>query len=228
MCLNSDTVYFSVVCSLDAWMYWIYFFQLINWKSIYLLSGFGRPAVYISIYISSLSTNRQRHVSRASDICRIIWMVSRVKRKRGRNCQRDGMVESGNVWPSNCMFLLSADDKNILSLLLFWHHLGTLNSIVKSRMNSDFDQRMKDSLWLPPPPAVRKIVRTVGGFRHSPLLLYNSPSTLSVAICARIKWRISDSSSSLARHQIPPHTFAVKRRCWRWRIIKEMRITSSW
>ena len=54
-----------------------------------------------------------------------------------------------------------------------------------------------------------------------PLLLYNSPSTLSVAICARIKWRISDSSSSLARHQIPPHTFAVKRRCWRWRIIRD-------
>ena len=225
MCLNSDTVYFSVVCSLDAWMYWIYFFQLINWKSISSLW------LWRSCSISSLSTNRQRHVSRASDICRIIWMLSRVKRKRGRNCQRDGMVESGNVWPSNCMFLLSADDKNILSLLLFWHHLGTLNSIVKSRMNSDFDQRMKDSLWLPPPPAVRKIVRTVGGFRHSPLvphlplLLYNSPSTLSVAICARIKWRISDSSSSLARHQIPPHTFAVKRR---WRIIKEMRITSSW
>ena len=164
MCRNSDTVYFSLVCSLDAWMYWIYFFQLINWKSISSLW------LWRSCSISSLSTNRQRHVSRASDICRIIWMLSRVKRKRGRNCQRDGMVESGNVWPSNCMFLLSADDKNILSLLLYWHHLGTLNSIVKSRMNSDFDQRMKDSLWLPPPPAVRKIVRTVGGFRHSPLV----------------------------------------------------------
>ena len=162
MCRNSDTVYFSLVCSLDAWMYWIYFFQLINWKSISSLW------LWRSCSISSLSTNRQRHVSRASDICRIIWMLSRVKRKRGRNCQRDGMVESGNVWPSNCMFLLPADDKNILSLLLYWHHLGTLNSIVKSRMNSDFDQRMKDSLWLPPPPAVRKIVRTVGGFRHSP------------------------------------------------------------
>ena len=89
-------------------------------------------------------------------------------------------LESGNVWPSNCMFLLSADDKNILSLLLFWHHLGTLNSIVKSRMNSDFDQRMKDSLWLPPPPAVRKIVRTVGGFRHSPYVVPHFPSSSTI------------------------------------------------
>ena len=174
MCLNSDTVYFSVVCSLDAWMYWIYFFQLVNWKSVSSLW------LWRSCSISSLSTNRQWHVSRASDICRIIWMLSRVKRKRGRNCQRNGMVASGNVWPSNCMFLLSADDKNILSLLLFWHHLGTLNSIVKSRMNSDFDQRMKDSLWLPPPPAVRKIVRTVGGFRHSPYVVPHFPSSSTI------------------------------------------------